>query len=154
MNISRELVRIAHLIENKNFKKASRKVPARTTRAYTTALLEDAENGTLDWETIARSSLEYMSEDSVKDMAQSDFDYEDEEDEEPTGKDVNDHILNIGDTVKFSNMSDHYDEENPNPDTFEITEIEPEKYGTYLTLEKIPSREIEVVNEYEVEFVE
>ena len=119
------------------------------------SLLSTAEDANL-WETIGRECLEQMSVDEAASVCDAlEVEYEDEEeDDEITAQDVNDHILNVGDIVKFSNLYNNYDEDNPNPDTFEITEIEPEKYGTYLTLEKIPSREIEVVNEYEVEFVE
>jgi len=39
------------------------------TRKATNELLEKAEAGVLTWEQIARSALEYMSEDDVSDMA-------------------------------------------------------------------------------------
>lgn len=38
-------------------------------RAITLKLIEMAENGVLDWETIARECLQQMSEDDVADMA-------------------------------------------------------------------------------------
>lgn len=38
-------------------------------RAITLKLIEMAENGVLDWETIARECLQHMSEDDVADMA-------------------------------------------------------------------------------------
>lgn len=191
MNISKELFRIAKAISDTGIKTAS--ANARS------VLIDMAENGGLDWESIANECIQQMSEDQLEDVCDAlDIYYldssasesllstaesanlwetigrecleqmsvdeaasvcealgveDDEEDDEITAKDVNDHILNVGDIVKFSNLSDNYDEDNPNPDTFEITKIEPEKYETFLTLEKIPSREIEVVGEYEVEFV-
>lgn len=37
----------------------------------TAKVLELAEQGVLDWETIAREALQYMSEDDVADMASS-----------------------------------------------------------------------------------
>lgn len=59
------------------------KIPRLETRTYTCGLLELAENGMIDWEAIARSALEYMSESEVEDMARCDFDLDaDEEDEE------------------------------------------------------------------------
>lgn len=121
------------------------------------SLLSTAEDANL-WETIGRECLEQMSVDeaaSVCEVLEVEADEEDnEEDDEITAKDVNGHVLTVGDTVKLSDEADDYDEDGDNSDTFEITEIEHEKYGTYLTLEKIPSREIQVVGEYEVEFVE
>lgn len=49
----------------------------------TCELIEMAEIGILSWETIARECLQYMSEDEVRDMAESNdwIDPEDEDDE-------------------------------------------------------------------------
>ena len=49
----------------------------------TCELIEMAELGVLSWETIARECLQYMSEDEVRDMAESNcwIDSEDEDDE-------------------------------------------------------------------------
>lgn len=56
-------------------------------RDWTNELIARAEQGVLSWEAIARGALTYMSEDDVKDMAQSeelveDPDDEDDEDDE------------------------------------------------------------------------
>ena len=53
-------------------------------RKYTNKLIECVKNGTLSWESIARASLDYMSEDYVKDMAISSelLDEDENEDEE------------------------------------------------------------------------
>ena len=48
-------------------------------RKVTCELIEAVENGLLSWESIARSSLSYMSEADVKDMAESDNLIEEEE---------------------------------------------------------------------------
>ena len=42
----------------------------RRSRAYTTRLLEMAEEGLIDWETLARDALGWMSEAEVKEFAQ------------------------------------------------------------------------------------
>ena len=49
----------------------------------TCELIEMAELGVLSWETIARECLQYMSEDEVRDMAESNdwINSEDEDDE-------------------------------------------------------------------------
>lgn len=49
-------------------------------REVTCKVLDMAENGLLNWETIARECLEYMSEDDVRDMAESNDWIEDESD--------------------------------------------------------------------------
>ena len=59
-----------------------RKVDTRPLRAFTNALIEDAEQGLISWEEIARSALDYMSEDDVQNMAESEFDYEESDDDE------------------------------------------------------------------------
>ena len=51
-------------------------------REATCKVLDMAENGVLSWETIARECLEYMSEDDVRDMAESNDWIEDELDRE------------------------------------------------------------------------
>ena len=53
------------------------------TRSATCELIEMAELGVLSWETIARECLQYMSEDEVRDMAESNdwINSEDEDDE-------------------------------------------------------------------------
>ncbi len=61
--------------------KESRSVVVGYGRDFTNALIEDAEAGIISWEDIARSALDYMSEDDVRDMAESEFDYEAEEDD-------------------------------------------------------------------------
>lgn len=65
----------------------------RRSRPYTNKLLDMAEEGSLDWEQIARDALGWMSEDDVKQFARSN-DYitedPDEEDDEELefGEDV------------------------------------------------------------------
>ena len=51
-------------------------------REATRELIEMAETGALSWETIARECLQYMSEDDVRDMAESNFWIDSEEDSE------------------------------------------------------------------------
>ena len=53
-------------------------------REATCELIEMAENGMISWETIARECLQYMSEDEVRDMAESNdwIDPEDDEEDE------------------------------------------------------------------------
>ena len=54
-------------------------------RDATCELIEMAENGGIAWETIARECLQYMSEDEVRDMAESNDwinSADDEEDED------------------------------------------------------------------------
>ena len=48
----------------------------------TCELIEMAELGVLSWETIARECLQYMSEDEVRDMAESNDWIDSEEDSE------------------------------------------------------------------------
>ena len=52
------------------------------TREATCELIEMAETGVLSWETVARECLQYMSEDEVRDMAESNFWIDAEDDEE------------------------------------------------------------------------
>ena len=52
------------------------------TREATCELIEMAETGVLSWETVARECLQYMSEDEVRDMAESNFWIDSEDDEE------------------------------------------------------------------------
>lgn len=49
-------------------------------REATNELIDMAENGAISWETIARECLQYMSEDEVRDMAESNDWIDDEED--------------------------------------------------------------------------
>ena len=49
-------------------------------REATCELIEMAENGMISWETIARECLQYMSEDEVRDMAESNCWIDSEED--------------------------------------------------------------------------
>ena len=51
-------------------------------RSATCELIEMAENGDISWETIARECLQYMSEDEVRDMAESNDWINSEDDEE------------------------------------------------------------------------
>ena len=53
-------------------------------RSATCELIEMAENGGISWEMIARECLQYMSEDEVRDMAESNdwIDPEDDEEDE------------------------------------------------------------------------
>ena len=51
-------------------------------RSATCELIEMAENGMIEWETVARECLQYMSEDEVRDMAESNFWIDSEDDEE------------------------------------------------------------------------
>ena len=66
----------------KKLVKEGREVNTAVSRAFTNALLEDAEQGLLSWESIARAALDYMSEDEVRDLAETEFDYEEEQDED------------------------------------------------------------------------
>ena len=70
--------------KNRRPVKESRKVDVknRIFRAFTDALIEDAEEGIISWEEIARTALNYMSEDDVRDMAESELDYEAERSED------------------------------------------------------------------------
>ena len=55
-------------------------------REYSTILLDAADEGLIDWESLARACIGYMSESSVKDLAESDYDElcpEEEEDDTP-----------------------------------------------------------------------
>jgi len=55
----------------------------RQSRPVTSELLDMAEQGMLDWETLARDALGWMSEDEVAEFARrNDYISEDEEDEE------------------------------------------------------------------------
>ena len=55
----------------------------RQSRPVTSELLDMAEQGMLDWETLARDALGWMSEDEVAEFARrNDYITEDEEDEE------------------------------------------------------------------------
>lgn len=58
-------------------------------REATCELIEMAEIGVLSWETIARECLQYMSEDEVRDMAESN-DWIDSEDDEEDLEDEDD----------------------------------------------------------------
>ena len=51
-------------------------------REATCELIEMAETGVLSWETVARECLQYMSEDAVRDMAESNDWIDPENDEE------------------------------------------------------------------------
>jgi len=51
-------------------------------REATCELIDMAENGAISWETIARECLQYMSEDEVRDMVESNDWIDDEDDEE------------------------------------------------------------------------
>ena len=57
------------------------KISKLANRTYTVGLIELAEAGVLSWEEIARRALDYMSEDEVRDLAQSEFDVEAEGDD-------------------------------------------------------------------------
>ena len=58
-------------------------------RSATCELIEMAEYGEISWETIARECLQYMSEDEVRDMAESN-DWIDPEDDEENLEDEDD----------------------------------------------------------------
>lgn len=51
-------------------------------REATCEPIEMAENGGISWETVARECLQYMSEDEVRDMAESNDWINSEDDEE------------------------------------------------------------------------
>ena len=51
-------------------------------RTCTNWIIEQCEEGNLEWESVAMSCLAYMSESNVRDMAECDFDFCDEEDNE------------------------------------------------------------------------
>lgn len=55
-------------------------------REATNELIDMAEIGAISWETIARECLQYMSEDKVRDMAESN-DWIDDDDEEDSEED-------------------------------------------------------------------
>ena len=59
-------------------------------REATCELIEMAENGMISWETIARECLQYMSEDEVRDMAESNDWIDSEEDSEEDSEDEDD----------------------------------------------------------------
>jgi hypothetical protein len=48
-------------------------------RIYTNKLVEMAEEGLITWESLAHACLGYMSEADVKDMAQTEWDVEEDE---------------------------------------------------------------------------
>lgn len=52
-------------------------------REYTAKLLDMAEEGAISWETVARESLEYMSEDMVKDMVLTNYWVEEDNNDNP-----------------------------------------------------------------------
>lgn len=58
-------------------------------REATNELIDMAENGAISWETIARECLQYMSEDEVRDMAESN-DWIDAEDDEEDSEEEGD----------------------------------------------------------------
>ena len=58
-------------------------------REATCELIDMAENGAISWETIARECLQYMSEDDVRDMAESN-DWIDAEDDEEDSEEEGD----------------------------------------------------------------
>lgn len=52
---------------------------ARNVRSFTNKLIERLEDGELDWESVCRECLSYMSEDDVADMCErADFFYDEE----------------------------------------------------------------------------
>ena len=59
-------------------------------RSATCELIEMAELGVLSWETIARECLQYMSEDEVRDMAESNDWINSEDDEEDEDREDDD----------------------------------------------------------------
>lgn len=52
------------------------------TRKTTNKVLEMAEEGIIDWKSIAKMALWYMSEDDVADMCRANAIFDDEEDDE------------------------------------------------------------------------
>lgn len=50
-------------------------------RIYTNKLIEMASDGLITWESLAHACLGYMSEADVKDMAQTEWDVQDETEE-------------------------------------------------------------------------
>ena len=85
-------------------------------RAFTNALIENAEQMVFSWEEIARAALGWMSEDDVQRMCESEFDMEAEEDEDeedtdpdpddsdngPAAYDENGDRLEAGDKVEWN----------------------------------------------------
>ena len=57
---------------------------ANEARQATRDILEMAESGMVDWESVARDALNYMSEDEVADMGRINgyFDFEDDEEDD------------------------------------------------------------------------
>lgn len=73
---------VIEIMVKNNIVSENRKVDSTLLRAYTNALIEDAELELISWEDIARACLAYMSEDDVRDMAQVNFDFEDDDEDE------------------------------------------------------------------------
>lgn len=87
-------------------------------RAFTNALIENAEQMVFSWEEIARAALGWMSEDDVQRMCESEFDMEAEEEEDedeedddpdpddsddgPAAYDENGNRLEAGDKVEWN----------------------------------------------------
>lgn len=55
-------------------------------REITNRLYDLVDDGVLDWETIGRACLSYMSEDHVADMAQYNYLIDDENDDDEAGE--------------------------------------------------------------------
>ena len=77
-------------------------------RKYTNKLIDLAEDNVLDWETIARECLAYMSEDEVADMAEDlldayDIPCDDDDDEEYNTTDSDDE--------EYDDEEEEYDDE-------------------------------------------
>jgi hypothetical protein len=83
------------------------------TREFTNKVYEAADNGLLDWKTIAEACLSYMSEDDVKDMVYANdwlflVDEEDEENEEDEDKGLTVKEFAAGQKVIVKDASGYY----------------------------------------------
>lgn len=101
-------------------KEDARKVKAGGNRSFTNALLDDAEEGVISWEAIARAALNYMGEDEVKDLAEREFEYSEDDgsDDEEEAVDKNGVPLRVADKVLAVNPS------TGDTDLFEVEDID------------------------------
>lgn len=104
-------------------KEDARKVGVGGTRSFTNALLDDAEEGVISWEAIARAALNYMGEDEVKDLAEREFEYSEDDgsDDEEEAVDKNGVPLRVADKVLAINPG------TGKTDLFEVDDIDGEE---------------------------
>ena len=101
-------------------KEDARKVKTGGNRSFTNALLDDAEEGVISWEAIARAALNYMGEDEVKDLAEREFEYSEDDgsDDEEEAVDKNGVPLRVADKVLAVNPG------TGKTDLFEVDDID------------------------------